>query len=206
MGRPGGTVRPADLVDRPTYRLDAADAEDAAQNVWLKLLGHLGSLRDPAALPGWLATTSAGMRPRPSRGAGPGNAGHAPDAGTIPNDHARTAEKDLLVAEQHAALREALGHLPPGCHQLITLLIHDSALSYAEISTKLGIQVDSIGPSRSCLDKMRRRADQRRPDRLSLDPPINLCRSFLPRFVLGEFSRVDAGVKAPPLASRAACP
>ena len=41
---------------------------------------------------------------------------------------------------------------------------------------------------------------------LSLDPPINLCRSFLVRFVLGEFSRVDAGVSAPPLTSRAACP
>jgi DNA-directed RNA polymerase specialized sigma24 family protein len=36
----------------------AADAEDGAQSIWLKLLVHLGSLRDPAALPGWLATTT----------------------------------------------------------------------------------------------------------------------------------------------------
>ena len=40
------------------YQLDAADAEDAAQSIWLKLVDHLGSLRDPAALPGWLATTT----------------------------------------------------------------------------------------------------------------------------------------------------
>ena len=40
------------------YRLEAADAEDAAQNVWLKLVDHLDKLRDPAALPGWLATTT----------------------------------------------------------------------------------------------------------------------------------------------------
>ncbi len=39
------------------HRLDAADAQDAAQNVWLKLVDQLDKIRDPAALPGWLATT-----------------------------------------------------------------------------------------------------------------------------------------------------
>jgi hypothetical protein len=41
------------------YQLGVADAEDAAQSIWLKLADQLGSLRDPAALPGWLATTTA---------------------------------------------------------------------------------------------------------------------------------------------------
>ena len=40
------------------HRLEAADAQDAAQTVWLTLVEHLDSLRDPAALPGWLATTT----------------------------------------------------------------------------------------------------------------------------------------------------
>ena len=40
------------------HRLEAADAEDAAQSVWLKLVDQLDSLRDPAALPAWLATTT----------------------------------------------------------------------------------------------------------------------------------------------------
>src|SRR6266576_1518803 len=40
------------------YRLDRVDADDVAQSVWLHLLQHLGDLRDPAALPGWLATTA----------------------------------------------------------------------------------------------------------------------------------------------------
>ena len=35
-------------------RLETADA----QNVWLKLVDHLGRLRGPAALSGWLATTT----------------------------------------------------------------------------------------------------------------------------------------------------
>jgi hypothetical protein len=34
------------------------DAEDVAQNVWLQLVNRLGTLRDPAALPGWLITTT----------------------------------------------------------------------------------------------------------------------------------------------------
>ena len=40
------------------YRLGDADAEDVGQAVWLRLVGHLDNLHDPAALPGWLATTT----------------------------------------------------------------------------------------------------------------------------------------------------
>ncbi len=36
-----------------------ADVEDAVRNVWLKLVGQLGSIREPAALPGWLTTITA---------------------------------------------------------------------------------------------------------------------------------------------------
>ena len=140
------------------HRLDAADAEDAAQTVWLKLVDQLDKIRDPAALPGWLATTTRRECGRILRTARrPHDAGCAPAAGTIPEDHAQAAEQDLLAAERHAALREAFGQLPPGCQQLLALLIHDPALSYAEISARLGIPVSSIGPGRRrCLDKLRR--------------------------------------------------
>ncbi len=40
------------------HRLDDADADDVGQSVWLHLVNHLSNLRDPAALPGWLATTA----------------------------------------------------------------------------------------------------------------------------------------------------
>ena len=141
-----------------SHRLEAADAQDAAQNVWLKLVDQLDKIRDPAALPGWLATTTRRECGRILRTARrPHDAGYAPAAGTIPDDHAQAAEQDLLAAERHAALREAFGQLPPGCQQLLALLIHDPALPYAEISTRLGIPVGSIGPTRGrCLDKLRR--------------------------------------------------
>ena len=35
-----------------------ADAADAGQAVWLQLAAHIGQIRDPAALPGWLAATT----------------------------------------------------------------------------------------------------------------------------------------------------
>ncbi len=140
------------------YRLAAADAEDAAQTVWLKLVDQLDKIRDPAALPGWLATTTRRECGRILRTARrPCDAGHALAAGTIPDDDAQAAGQDLLAAERHAALREAFGQLPPGCQQLLALLIHDPVPSYAEISGRLGIPADSIGPSRRrCLDKLRR--------------------------------------------------
>jgi RNA polymerase sigma factor (sigma-70 family) len=140
------------------HRLGDAHAEDVGQSVWLKLAGQLGTLRDPAALPGWLATTTrleCGRILRVARR--PHNAGHAPDAETILDDQAKQDGQELLVAERHAALREAYSHLPPCCQQLIALLIEDPPLSYAEISAKLGIPVGSIGPNRArCLDKLRR--------------------------------------------------
>jgi len=41
------------------YRLSSHDIEDVGQNVWLLLVEQLGKLREPAALPGWLATTTS---------------------------------------------------------------------------------------------------------------------------------------------------
>ena len=40
------------------YRLDDADTEDVCQVVWLHLADQLDKIRDSAALPGWLATTT----------------------------------------------------------------------------------------------------------------------------------------------------
>ena len=40
------------------YRLTREDTDDVGQSVWLLLVENIGSLRAPAALPGWLATTT----------------------------------------------------------------------------------------------------------------------------------------------------
>jgi RNA polymerase sigma factor (sigma-70 family) len=140
------------------YRLGDADAEDVGQNVWLKLVDQLETIRVPAALPGWLATTTRRECGRIVRAAPRAcETGHMDDTQAIADDHAPIAEEELLAAERHAALREALTQLPPCCRQLITLLARDPPASYAQISTMLGIPAGSIGPNRArCLDKLRR--------------------------------------------------
>jgi DNA-directed RNA polymerase specialized sigma24 family protein len=80
-----------------------------------------------------------------------------PNAENTADEKAATADEELLAAERHAALREALTGLPPWCQELIALLIEDPPLPYAEISARLGIPIGSIGPNRRrCLDKLRR--------------------------------------------------
>ena len=136
------------------YHLDVADISQA---VWLRLVDQLDKIRDPAALPGWLATTTRRECHRVLRTAQvPHAVGHALNAANIPDDQANTIEHELLVAERHAALREALAHLAPCCQQLIALLTEDPPVPYAQISARLSIPVGSIGPSRRrCLDKLR---------------------------------------------------
>jgi RNA polymerase sigma factor (sigma-70 family) len=140
------------------YRLAGADAEDAGQAVWLSLVDHIGQIRDPAALPGWLATTTGrecGRLVCAARRTCP--PGQMLDPEDIPDQHAARADDELLAAERHAALREALVGLPPPCQRLIALLAEDPPVPYVQISARLGIPVGSIGPTRSrCLAKLRR--------------------------------------------------
>jgi len=140
------------------HRLGDADAEDVGQNVWLQLMGQLGKIRDPAALPGWLATVTRRECLRVMSAAQrPPVAGYVIAAEIIADEQSGMAEQELLAAERHAALREAFAALPPSGQRLIALLLEDPPVSYAEISARLGMPVGSIGPTRRrCLDKLRR--------------------------------------------------
>ena len=140
------------------HRLGAADAGDVSQSVWLRLVGQLDKIRDPAALPGWLATTTrreCRQVLRAARGSRP--VAYVLDVENLPDVLAGTTEQEVLEAERHAALRRAFSALDPFSQQLIALLIQDPPVPYAEISARLGIAVGSIGPYRGrCLEKLRR--------------------------------------------------
>ena len=138
------------------YQLDRTDAEDVAQNVWMIFVNHLDSVRDPAALPGWLSTITRrecfkilrATCKLPANGTAPENA---------PTESTASAEYELLLAERSAALHEAFCRLPLSSQRLLTLLIADPPVPYAEIGARLGIPIGSIGPSRRrCLEKLRR--------------------------------------------------
>lgn len=143
------------------YQLSSHDIEDVGQTVWLGLVEQLGKLREPAALPGWLATTTQRECLRVLKAARRYETfGAGPDDGKLPSEADSTLiEQEIIAAERNALLRAALAELPPRCRQLLTLLLSDPPLSYAEISTILRIPVGSIGPQRQrCLERLRRSA------------------------------------------------
>ena len=140
------------------YQLDRTDAEDVCQAVWLRLVQQLDNLRDPAALPGWIATTTQRECYRAQHARCRLAAGQqAPQTGNQPDEQTVMAEDELLTAERHAVLRAAFSDLPPGYQRLLALLIANPPLPYAEISARLGIPIGSIGPSRARgLERLRR--------------------------------------------------
>ena len=140
------------------HDLDNDDARDVSQTVWLQLAGQLRTLRDPAALAGWLAATTGEECARIRRAApGPHSPGHGPDAANLPGRQTEIAKQKLLTAERRALLREAFAHLPPHCQRLIGMLVQDPPAPDVEISTKLGIPAGNIRRDcRRCLERLRR--------------------------------------------------
>jgi len=140
------------------YRMDHVDARTVSQTVWRQLAGQLGTLRNPAALAGWLATTTHRECDQLRRAAPqqPGS-GRTPQAASQPGEQARTAERELLAAELQAVLREAFAQLPPRCQRLIAMLIQDPPVPDAEISATLGIPARNIRQHcHGCLQRLRR--------------------------------------------------
>jgi RNA polymerase sigma factor (sigma-70 family) len=139
------------------FRLTTAETQDVAQTVWLRLVEHLGSLREPRALPMWIITTAKreSLRYLSDR------------RRTLPYDpldpswlatSAEDAEPDaaLLRAERHEALLAGLAELPARQRELLLLLVEDPPLSYAQISRRTGVPIGSIGPTRGrALERLR---------------------------------------------------
>src|SRR5215471_20830754 len=94
------------------HRIDHADARTVGQAVWRQLAGELHTLRNPAALAGWLAATTHRECDRIRRAAHqPPGPGQMPEAAIVPGEQAQRAERELLAAEFHATLREAFAQL-----------------------------------------------------------------------------------------------
>ena len=138
-------------------QLSNHDREDLGQKMRLLLVEQLGKLREPAALPGWIATTThreclrvmTAARKSERLGTGLDDALQFVDNTVI--------DEEILMAERNAALRAAFAELPPKGRRLLTILTSDPPCSYAEISEKLQIPMGSIGPRRArCLERPRK--------------------------------------------------
>jgi RNA polymerase sigma factor (sigma-70 family) len=139
------------------HQLDRQSIDDIGQGVWLLLVENIGRLREPAALPGWIATTTRRECLRALRAGGRHGIEVLTPFEEQPRDESADVDKEIIEAELHAALRAAFAELPAGCRKLLSMLISDPAPGYASISATLGIPMGSIGPTRArCLDRLRR--------------------------------------------------
>jgi RNA polymerase sigma factor (sigma-70 family) len=150
---------PAVVAAINTYRLQDADARDAAQCTWLQMLEHGGQIREPEALGRWLQTTAKreclrilrdGRRVATLLDA---EWSERPDA-TV------DVERSVVETEMTHRIRDAVKMLPARSISLIRTLFQDDPPAYAEIAHRTGIPVGSIGPTRvRTLRKLRRLID-----------------------------------------------
>lgn len=157
MGRHRRAVCPLVYAICTRYRLGSHDIEDVGQTVWLLLVEHLGKLREPAALPGWLATTTARECLRVVRAASRSDLRSTGRDDSLQFVDDTAIDNEILMAERNASLRALFAELPAHCQQLLSMLISDPPSSYAKIHETLGIPIGSIGPQRArCLNRLRR--------------------------------------------------
>jgi RNA polymerase sigma factor (sigma-70 family) len=136
------------------HRLSSAAAEDIAGLVWLRLVDGLATIREPAALSGWLATVTRraclALLHRQGREI-------QLDERVVAVSVQLPSDAWLLAEERRIALREAFTQLPEPDRRLLSLVFSDPPLSYAEIGAILDMPIGSIGPTRQrCLDRLRR--------------------------------------------------
>jgi RNA polymerase sigma factor (sigma-70 family) len=140
------------------HRLGDADAADASQATWLKLLEHVGDVKDPKALGGWLATTARRESLRILR-----HAGRVDPLADVPEvaDGGPELDERLLTSERDSHLWRAFEALGPRDQALLRLLAADPAPSYEQIGAALGMPIGSIGPTRArALARLRRAIDR----------------------------------------------
>ncbi|MEA2221243.1 MAG: hypothetical protein QOJ35_3869 [Solirubrobacteraceae bacterium] len=129
------------------YRLAPSDVEDVLQSVWLRLVDHVDRLRVPAAVGGWLVTTTRRECLRVLQLPVRELATDDPALGDVRTE--LELDHELLARERRDAVRRALATLPDHYRRLMLLLIAEPAIDYKELSRRLAMPVGSIGPIRA---------------------------------------------------------
>jgi RNA polymerase sigma factor (sigma-70 family) len=137
------------------YRLSHADAIDASQTTWLRLVEHIDRIREPEHLGGWLTTTARREALRLIRQSARELATDAADLLETPDSE--TPDERILESERTETIRHAFVSLPVRSRRLLQLLFSEAEPAYTEIAATLGIPVGAIGPTRMrCLQRLRR--------------------------------------------------
>lgn len=133
--------------------LDAEEAAEVAQNVFVIVLRRLEQLQHADRFSAWLITTTHRESWRHKKSLR--DQQMDPEYDVVDDD--AEPEADVMAWEQASLVQQALARLGDQCRRLLEFLfIADPRPSYAEIAESLGISVGSIGPIRSrCLKRMR---------------------------------------------------
>ena len=139
-----------------SYGLDLSASGDVVQTTWLRLVEHIGTLREPRAIGGWLATTVRRQcllivrnrqRELPIE--------QADGLRTLDSDP--SPEGEAVARDRDARVRVAFHRLPAEDRRLLGCLMISARCSYADASIRLGMPVGSIGPTRArSLRRLRR--------------------------------------------------
>lgn len=150
------------------HGLGTADAEEVYQTIWLRLAEHIGRIKEPERIGGWLVTTARHESLRARRTGQ--RITYTDDleelAGGIDD---LSPEQAVLDSEAAAAETErlrqvwmAFQELSGRCRELLSVLMATPPATYTEISTSFGMAIGSIGPTRArCLRRLRELLVQR---------------------------------------------
>jgi RNA polymerase sigma factor (sigma-70 family) len=142
--------------------LDRTQSEDVLQTVWLSLLRHAESVRDPRTVVKWLLITTKREAWRVRRREREGHLVPVPvadDVGTPAWDRATVPDEEpenlVLLAQRQQRLWHHVQQLPPRCRELMRVIAFADRPDYSQIAESLGMPVGSIGPTRGrCLAKL----------------------------------------------------
>jgi RNA polymerase sigma factor (sigma-70 family) len=126
--------------------LNAADAAETTQTVWLRLAENLDGIKHPERIGAWIVTTARRESIRQHRRQQRESLGNDH---VLERDQATPADVPLLVAERDAALHRAFDRLPERSRTLLLMLLSDPPMSYGDISEALEMPIGSIGPTRA---------------------------------------------------------
>jgi RNA polymerase sigma factor (sigma-70 family) len=151
-GRPGAWAEIVARYERlvlgvvGSFRLQEADAADAAASTWLRAMEGLPALRDPDRLGGWLRTIAR----RECLGVLRQTVFEEPsDVAAAAMPAAEPGPEAVVVAcEVGRVISDAMAHLSGRGQRLILALFYLPRASYTTVAADADMPIGSIGPTR----------------------------------------------------------
>jgi RNA polymerase sigma factor (sigma-70 family) len=150
-----------------SFRLQEADALDAAQMTWLRLAENAHRVQFPERLGGWLATTARReclriLRQTKSASGVVRTIRIVPETVVEPS---AGPEQRVIDADTSRTLWKFVAELSPRRRTLLRTLFTDNPRSYAEVAHAAGIPPGGIGPTRArALQQLRHRINEQELD------------------------------------------